>query len=121
MEKLIYLLGLHLGIFASRTSDYRCNSYAFSPISFYEFCRADSVAWNPHKMLLAGIQCCALLVKDNSVSPSVFCLFVFNAVDCRCCNEEVEIRKQLSQFYYTVVQKLYDTVLNFTKKLVKGD
>ncbi|XP_064907685.1 acidic amino acid decarboxylase GADL1 isoform X3 [Columba livia] len=28
--------------------------------------RADSVAWNPHKMLLAGIQCCALLVKDNS-------------------------------------------------------
>ncbi|KAI6074661.1 Acidic amino acid decarboxylase GADL1 [Aix galericulata] len=28
--------------------------------------RADSVAWNPHKMLLAGIQCCALLVKDSS-------------------------------------------------------
>ncbi|XP_045153506.1 acidic amino acid decarboxylase GADL1 isoform X1 [Echinops telfairi] len=28
--------------------------------------RADSVAWNPHKMLLAGIQCCALLVKDKS-------------------------------------------------------
>ncbi|MEE6466124.1 hypothetical protein FKM82_006847 [Ascaphus truei] len=28
--------------------------------------RADSVAWNPHKMLMAGIQCCALLVKDNS-------------------------------------------------------
>ncbi|XP_069586122.1 acidic amino acid decarboxylase GADL1 [Ranitomeya imitator] len=27
--------------------------------------RADSVAWNPHKMLMAGIQCCALLVKDN--------------------------------------------------------
>ncbi|XP_066484460.1 acidic amino acid decarboxylase GADL1 isoform X2 [Tiliqua scincoides] len=28
--------------------------------------RARSVAWNPHKMLMAGIQCCALLVKDNS-------------------------------------------------------
>ncbi|XP_068860883.1 acidic amino acid decarboxylase GADL1 [Aphelocoma coerulescens] len=28
--------------------------------------RSNSVAWNPHKMLLAGIQCCALLVKDNS-------------------------------------------------------
>ncbi|KAM4705274.1 acidic amino acid decarboxylase GADL1 [Rhinophrynus dorsalis] len=28
--------------------------------------RADSVAWNPHKMLMAGIQCCALLVKDNT-------------------------------------------------------
>ncbi|XP_010593840.2 acidic amino acid decarboxylase GADL1 isoform X2 [Loxodonta africana] len=28
--------------------------------------RADSVAWNPHKMLMAGIQCCALLVKDSS-------------------------------------------------------
>nr|XP_044992682.1 acidic amino acid decarboxylase GADL1 isoform X2 [Jaculus jaculus] len=28
--------------------------------------RADSVAWNPHKMLMAGIQCCALLVRDNS-------------------------------------------------------
>nr|XP_036864519.1 acidic amino acid decarboxylase GADL1 isoform X3 [Manis javanica] len=28
--------------------------------------RADSVAWNPHKMLMAGIQCCALLIKDKS-------------------------------------------------------
>ncbi|XP_032093993.1 acidic amino acid decarboxylase GADL1 isoform X2 [Thamnophis elegans] len=28
--------------------------------------RATSVAWNPHKMLMAGIQCCALLVKDSS-------------------------------------------------------
>uniref|UniRef100_A0ABM5GPF6 Acidic amino acid decarboxylase GADL1 isoform X1 n=1 Tax=Pogona vitticeps TaxID=103695 RepID=A0ABM5GPF6_9SAUR len=28
--------------------------------------RANSVAWNPHKMLMAGIQCCALLVKDSS-------------------------------------------------------
>ncbi|XP_060241088.1 acidic amino acid decarboxylase GADL1 isoform X2 [Meriones unguiculatus] len=28
--------------------------------------RADSVAWNPHKMLMAGIQCSALLVKDKS-------------------------------------------------------
>ncbi|NXO02273.1 GADL1 decarboxylase, partial [Rhinopomastus cyanomelas] len=27
--------------------------------------RADSVAWNPHKMLSAGIQCCALLVRGN--------------------------------------------------------
>ncbi|KAL6068056.1 hypothetical protein STEG23_032716 [Scotinomys teguina] len=28
--------------------------------------RADSVAWNPHKMLMAGIQCSALLIKDKS-------------------------------------------------------
>ncbi|XP_026564012.1 acidic amino acid decarboxylase GADL1 [Pseudonaja textilis] len=28
--------------------------------------RSTSVAWNPHKMLMAGIQCCALLVKDSS-------------------------------------------------------
>ncbi|KAK1172289.1 acidic amino acid decarboxylase GADL1-like isoform X1 [Acipenser oxyrinchus oxyrinchus] len=28
--------------------------------------RADSVAWNPHKMLMAGIQCCAFLVKDKT-------------------------------------------------------
>jgi hypothetical protein len=34
--------------------------------------RADSVAWNPHKMLMAGIQCSALLVKDKSVSFPVF-------------------------------------------------
>lgn len=26
------------------------------------------MAWNPHKMLMAGIQCCAFLVKDKSVS-----------------------------------------------------
>eukprot|EP00062_Callorhinchus_milii_P005568 gi/632945142/ref/XP_007887890.1/ PREDICTED: glutamate decarboxylase-like protein 1 [Callorhinchus milii] len=28
--------------------------------------RADSVAWNPHKMLMAGIQCCAFLLKDST-------------------------------------------------------
>uniref|UniRef100_UPI00398E89D4 cysteine sulfinic acid decarboxylase isoform X3 n=1 Tax=Pristiophorus japonicus TaxID=55135 RepID=UPI00398E89D4 len=28
--------------------------------------RADSVAWNPHKMLLAGLQCSAFLLKDNT-------------------------------------------------------
>ncbi|KAM8967072.1 acidic amino acid decarboxylase GADL1 [Pelodytes ibericus] len=28
--------------------------------------RANSVAWNPHKMLMAGMQCCALLVKDST-------------------------------------------------------
>ncbi|XP_038642244.1 cysteine sulfinic acid decarboxylase [Scyliorhinus canicula] len=28
--------------------------------------RADSVAWNPHKMLQAGLQCAALLLKDNT-------------------------------------------------------
>ncbi|XP_029140219.1 cysteine sulfinic acid decarboxylase [Protobothrops mucrosquamatus] len=28
--------------------------------------RADSVAWNPHKMLMAGLQCSAFLVQDNS-------------------------------------------------------
>ncbi|XP_078543507.1 cysteine sulfinic acid decarboxylase isoform X2 [Lissotriton helveticus] len=28
--------------------------------------RADSVAWNPHKMLMAGLQCSALLLKDTT-------------------------------------------------------
>ncbi|XP_039593100.1 acidic amino acid decarboxylase GADL1-like [Polypterus senegalus] len=28
--------------------------------------RADSVAWNPHKMLMAGLQCCAFLMKDRT-------------------------------------------------------
>ncbi|XP_068185339.1 cysteine sulfinic acid decarboxylase [Antennarius striatus] len=28
--------------------------------------RANSVAWNPHKMLLAGLQCSALLLQDNT-------------------------------------------------------
>ncbi|GCC31597.1 hypothetical protein chiPu_0010057 [Chiloscyllium punctatum] len=38
--------------------------------------RADSVAWNPHKMLMAGIQCCAFLLKDNTIL-----LFNFTAID----------------------------------------
>lgn len=29
--------------------------------------RADSVAWNPHKLLAAGLQCSALLLRDTSV------------------------------------------------------
>lgn len=29
--------------------------------------RADSVAWNPHKLLTAGLQCSALLLRDTSV------------------------------------------------------
>lgn len=29
--------------------------------------RADSVAWNPHKLLAAGLQCSALLLQDTSV------------------------------------------------------
>ncbi|TKS81606.1 Acidic amino acid decarboxylase GADL1 [Collichthys lucidus] len=28
--------------------------------------RADSVAWNPHKMLMACLQCCAFLVRDKT-------------------------------------------------------
>ncbi|XP_059499319.1 cysteine sulfinic acid decarboxylase isoform X2 [Stegostoma tigrinum] len=28
--------------------------------------QADSVAWNPHKMLMAGLQCSAFLLKDNT-------------------------------------------------------
>lgn len=28
--------------------------------------RADSVAWNPHKMLVAGLQCSAFLLKDTT-------------------------------------------------------
>lgn len=30
--------------------------------------RADSVAWNPHKLLVAGLQCSALLLRDTTVS-----------------------------------------------------
>ncbi|KAF1522075.1 Cysteine sulfinic acid decarboxylase, partial [Eudyptes sclateri] len=38
--------------------------------------RADSVAWNPHKMLMVGLQCSAFLLRDTSphsdgVSPPV--------------------------------------------------
>ena len=33
-------------------------------------CRADSVAWNPHKMLTVGLQCSAFLLRDDSVSPT---------------------------------------------------
>lgn len=29
--------------------------------------RANSVAWNPHKLLLAGLQCSALLLHDTTV------------------------------------------------------
>ena len=29
--------------------------------------RADSVAWNPHKLLSTGLQCSALLLRDTSV------------------------------------------------------
>lgn len=29
--------------------------------------RADSVAWNPHKMLMTGLQCSAFLLRDTSV------------------------------------------------------
>lgn len=29
--------------------------------------RANSVAWNPHKMLVAGLQCSALLLRDTTV------------------------------------------------------
>ncbi|XP_045552186.1 acidic amino acid decarboxylase GADL1 isoform X1 [Salmo salar] len=28
--------------------------------------RANSVAWNPHKMLMAGLQCCAFMVRDKT-------------------------------------------------------
>ncbi|KAL0963340.1 hypothetical protein UPYG_G00304980 [Umbra pygmaea] len=28
--------------------------------------RANSVAWNPHKMLMAGLQCCAFMVRDQT-------------------------------------------------------
>ena len=31
--------------------------------------RADSVAWNPHKLLSVGLQCSALLLRDTSVGP----------------------------------------------------
>ncbi|NXA43983.1 CSAD decarboxylase, partial [Eudromia elegans] len=31
---------------------------------------ADSVAWNPHKMLTVGLQCSAFLLRDSSVGPA---------------------------------------------------
>ncbi|NWS65283.1 CSAD decarboxylase, partial [Chunga burmeisteri] len=31
---------------------------------------ADSVAWNPHKMLTVGLQCAAFLLRDTSVGPT---------------------------------------------------
>lgn len=34
--------------------------------------RADSVAWNPHKLLAAGLQCSALLLQDTSVGLPQF-------------------------------------------------
>lgn len=43
--------------------------------------RADSVAWNPHKLLGAGLQCSALLLRDTSVrlpssrTPASFALW----------------------------------------------
>uniref|UniRef100_A0AAQ6AJP9 Glutamate decarboxylase like 1 n=1 Tax=Amphiprion ocellaris TaxID=80972 RepID=A0AAQ6AJP9_AMPOC len=33
--------------------------------------RANSVAWNPHKMLMACLQCCAFLVRDKTVRQVV--------------------------------------------------
>lgn len=42
--------------------------------------RADSVAWNPHKLLGAGLQCSALLLRDTSVglpSPQTPALLSF--------------------------------------------
>lgn len=33
--------------------------------------RANSVAWNPHKLLLAGLQCSALLLRDCTVCSRV--------------------------------------------------
>lgn len=32
--------------------------------------RAHSVTWNPHKMLAAGLQCSAFLLRDTSVGPT---------------------------------------------------
>lgn len=29
--------------------------------------RANSVAWNPHKMMMACLQCCAFMVRDKTV------------------------------------------------------
>lgn len=51
------------------------------PVLFFVlYNRADSVAWNPHKMLMAGIQCCALLVKDKSVSFFFYGLWALGGV-----------------------------------------
>lgn len=82
------------------THDYRCNFHL--PFSIYDFCRADSVAWNPHKMLLAGIQCCALLVKDNSVSPPDFFFLYSNSLSF--LNTKVEIIRKQLKVSFTILQ-----------------
>lgn len=40
--------------------------------------RANSVAWNPHKMLVAGLQCSVLLLKDTTVWHSLIIHFIIN-------------------------------------------
>lgn len=49
--------------------------------------RADSVAWNPHKMLMAGIQCSALLVKDKTDLLK------------KCCSAKATYLFQQDKFY----------------------
>lgn len=43
---------------------------SLSPLKTLLSRRADSVAWNPHKMLTVGLQCSAFLLRDTSVSPT---------------------------------------------------
>lgn len=43
-------------------------------------CRANSVAWNPHKLMLAGLQCSALLLKDTTVCIPILRLSI---ISCR--------------------------------------
>lgn len=71
LRNMICLLGLCLAILDSLV-------LIITGAIFTSIYRADSVAWNPHKMLLAGIQCCALLVKDNAVSPPVLLFYFFS-------------------------------------------
>lgn len=40
--------------------------------------RANSVAWNPHKLLLAGLQCSALLLQDTTVCIPIWRLPIFS-------------------------------------------
>ena len=48
-------------MFSSLTVDALVNAMSHCYLTF----RADSVSWNPHKMLSVPVQCSVLLVKDE--------------------------------------------------------
>ncbi|KAH0627311.1 hypothetical protein JD844_002857 [Phrynosoma platyrhinos] len=68
--------------------------------STHHLYRANSVAWNPHKMLMAGIQCCAFLVKDNSLLMLLhFMLHLKQGLLKRCYSANASYLFQQDKFY----------------------